>query len=560
MIVVTAGHVDHGKSTLVKLITGTDPDRLAEEQRRGLTIELGFAFASLPSGRPLAFIDVPGHERFIRTMLGGCGSHAVALLVVSAVEGWMPQTEEHAEILRLFGLTRGVVAMTHVDLVDERAAATAMDGIRRRLEGSFLASSPIVPTSETQPATVASLVTAIDLVDAGVPPADEPQERPRLWIDRSFLLRGHGRVVTGTLLGGPISRGDQLVAVRGATAVPVRVRSLHVDAEPLATARSGTRVALNLADAPPLLDGGAIVRAGDWLAGTTLHCTFETVRSLARSPHPRRSYRLFVGTTAAQVRLHYVEGGQSAGESQQLVRLRSSQPIGPIAIGDRYVLRDESDQRTVGGGTLLAINDGRARRPLDQLWARFGVLTGTGSGAQVDGLARLVLEQHGGSMPTRALRRIVGPTPTLAVVGSNTVLDPVSAPGCQHAAAERGSGSPTWDGDAVQSIGELLGARMPPLVTRSELFGLAGLAPGGIDAFVQHGVLVEVGPFLMAADDFAAVATAVVDHLGAGRGATVSDLRKVTGLSRKYLVPLLECLDRRGHTRRVGNLRVLPEE
>src|SRR6476620_4154422 len=209
-VVATAGHVDHGKSTLVQALTGMDPDRLAEEKERGLTIDLGFAWTSLPSGRDLAFVDVPGHVRFIKNMLAGVGAVDACLFVVAATEGWKPQSEEHLRILELVGVTHGVVALTKVDLLDDpELVELAVLEVAERTSGTFLAGAPVVPVATPSGDGLAELRTALaELVRTT--PAAYDRGRARLWIDRVFAAKGSGTVVTGTLTDGSIATGDRL--------------------------------------------------------------------------------------------------------------------------------------------------------------------------------------------------------------------------------------------------------------------------------------------------------------------------------------------------------------
>ncbi|HEX2025412.1 MAG TPA: GTP-binding protein, partial [Actinomycetota bacterium] len=209
-VVATAGHVDHGKSSLIVRLTGIDPDRWAEEKRRGLTIDLGFAWTTLPSGREIGFVDVPGHERFVRNMLAGVGPVRLVLFVVAADEGWMPQSEEHLAIIDVLGAEAGVVALTKTDLIDADTSALAAEEIGERLAGTVLEGSPVIPCSAATGAGIEELRRALDdLVTRA--PAPEDRGRPRLDIDRSFSIRGAGTVVTGTLTGGSLTVGDEVV-------------------------------------------------------------------------------------------------------------------------------------------------------------------------------------------------------------------------------------------------------------------------------------------------------------------------------------------------------------
>jgi small GTP-binding protein len=259
--VATAGHVDHGKSTLVLALTGTDPDRLAEEKTRGLTIDLGFAFTTLASGTEVGFVDVPGHVRFIKNMLAGVGAVDVALFVVAASEGWMPQSEEHLQILALLGIHHGMVALTKADLVDPETLVVAQLEVEERLAASPLAGAPVVVCDSRSGRGVADVRSTLDSV-LGAAPAPRDRQRPRLWIDRVFAAKGAGTVVTGTLTGGALGI-DEVLRAGGHE---VRVRGIETGGRRVGSAEPGARVALNLAGVEyrQLRRGDAVVRPGQW--------------------------------------------------------------------------------------------------------------------------------------------------------------------------------------------------------------------------------------------------------------------------------------------------------
>src|SRR5438067_12153483 len=223
-VVATAGHVDHGKSTLVLALTGMDPDRFAQEKARGLPIDLGFAWTTLPSGRELAFVDVPGHVRFIKNMLAGVGAVDACLFVVAATEGWKPQSEEHLRILELLGIGHGLVAVTMVGLVDDEVRQLAALEVGERVAGTFLEKAEVVEVDAPGGIGVDDLRQALDRLLETTPTAVD-RGRPRLWVDRVFAARGSGTVVTGTLTGGPIAVDDELVLLPAGR--PVRVRALQ---------------------------------------------------------------------------------------------------------------------------------------------------------------------------------------------------------------------------------------------------------------------------------------------------------------------------------------------
>ncbi len=564
MMVITAGHVDHGKSTLIKLLTGTDPDRLAEEQARGLTIELGFAFATLPSGASVAFVDVPGHDRFIRTMLSGCGSVDAALLVVSAVEGWKPQTEEHVQILDLLGMRSGVIALTHTDLLGDASIDPMVAEVRQRVTGTFLEGCEIVPTAASEPSTIDELRAALDaLVGSDASRWSSTSiSRPRLWIDRSFTLSGHGRVVTGSLTGGSIAEGDQLQIVHGDSVDQVRIRSVHANGVPASAAEPGHRVALNVAGrAGATGRGGAVVRSEQWGGGEHVHASLTLVRSLVATPRERGSYRLFVGTTSVPVRIRYLDPEPGGEHEPRLVRFRAAAPIAPISMGDRFVLRDESVQRTVGGGIVLAVDPSPALHDLASLRARYRAGELHDLRDRTESLGRVVIAEHHGTMPTAALIQAVGPMNIEGLMrrGATTVTDDGSAdsPADRPSSVDRSAVRQAQMIELTKELQALFDEQRPPLLTPEDLAVRSGLATSVRAELQRFGYLRTVGPFLTTVDSFATMSDVIGDALRGLGTATIAELRDATGYSRKFLVPLLESLDRTGLTLRSGDRRSL---
>jgi selenocysteine-specific elongation factor len=338
-VVATAGHVDHGKSTLIQALTGTHPDRLAEERRRGLTIDLGHAWTRLPSGERLAFVDVPGHERFVTTMLAGAGPAPAALFVVAADGGWMPQSAEHLAALHGLGVRHGVLAVTRSDLADP---GPALAEARAELRATTLGDVEAVAVSAVTGEGLDRLRQALDRLAAQLPDG-APDGPVRLWIDRAFTVRGAGLVVTGTLTGGRIQRGDVLDAVRSGRRVRVRaVQTLGEESE----AVSGTaRVALNLRglDKQQTGRGDALLTPDRYLP-----CERCDVRVHSGAPDtalPRQAV-LHFGSAAAAVRIRPL-GADTA-------RLTLSTAL-PLHIGDRAVLRDAGLHRILGGLTVLDV-------------------------------------------------------------------------------------------------------------------------------------------------------------------------------------------------------------
>ncbi len=354
-VIGTAGHVDHGKSALVQALSGIDPDRWAEEKARGLTIDLGFAWCELPSGRAVSIVDVPGHERFIKNMLAGVGGINLALLVIAADEGVMPQTREHLDILDLLDIDRGIVALTKVDLVDEEWLALVEEEIVELLADTALAGSQIAPVSARTGVGIDDLRSLIDAQIDDLPPIAD-QGRPRLPIDRSFSISGFGAVVTGTLLDGELSVGDQVVIEPGR--IGCRVRGLQSHEESLQAAPPGSRTAVNLSGVSANdIERGMVLTSPGWLEPTAAVDIRLRAVPDASKPLPHNATRtLHVGADEVQARIRLLEGDSLSPGQATWAQLRLERPIA-AARGDHFVLR--SADATVAGGRIV---DTRPRR------------------------------------------------------------------------------------------------------------------------------------------------------------------------------------------------------
>ena len=350
-VIGTAGHVDHGKSALVQGLTGTDPDRLAEEKARGMTIDLGFAWTTLPSGREVGFVDVPGHERFVHNMLAGVGGIGCALFVVDASEGWRPQSAEHLAILDLLGVPAGVVALTKVDLVDVATRERVAAEVGERLLGTTLAGAELVATAAPSGVGVAALAAALDAALDRLP--DPPDRgRPRLPVDRVFTMRGSGTVVTGTLSGGSLQAQGEAELLPGGRRV--RVRGLQGHGRPLTEATPARRVAVNLAGVAidEVARGDVLVLPGQWAATGVADVR---LRCLASAPGPLRSrgaYLVYAGTAESSVRLQPLDAAEVRPGGDALVRLHLERPL-VLDVFEPLVLRDSGRDETVGGGVVL---------------------------------------------------------------------------------------------------------------------------------------------------------------------------------------------------------------
>jgi selenocysteine-specific elongation factor len=374
MIIGTAGHIDHGKTALVKAITGVDADRLPEEKARGITIDIGFAYWPQPDGGVIGFVDVPGHERFVHNMLAGAGSIDFALLVVAADDGVMPQTREHLEILSLLGLTRGVVALTKVDLVSPERRAVAAADVVALLDATSLKGAPVVEVSSRTGEGIDALKARLAAAARDAPARAEGRLF-RLAVDRCFSLAGAGTIVTGMALSGGVKVDDHLiVSPRGLAA---RVRSLHAQNRPAQRAQAGERCAMNLAGSEISKD--AIAR-GDMIVDANLHAPTQRFDAAlhwtgAAMATPRQGLpvRLHHGAGEYGARLVFLSDAALTPGAQAYVQIATERPLA-AAIGDRFILRDQAASRTLGGGRFLDLRTEPRRRRAPERLARLDAL------------------------------------------------------------------------------------------------------------------------------------------------------------------------------------------
>lgn len=352
MIVATVGHVDHGKTTLVRALTGIDTDRLPEEKARGMSIDLGFAYRCGGDGRLIGFVDVPGHERFVRNMLAGVCGIDLALIVVAADDGVMPQTREHLAILDLLGVAQGAVVVTKADRVDRRRTEQVLGEVRQILAGTALAGVPAFRTAATSGVGIAALARFLDARLAHASGHPSSDGLLRLAIDRAFTVVGSGTVVTGAVFDGQVKVGDEVVV--SPSGEPARVRSIRVHDSDVPCAVAGERCALNLAGV-----GLEQVERGHWVLAPGLHRPTQLLdvklRLLAEAPgalSERAQVQLHLGTASVAARANPWQQGSATTGVISFARLRLNEPIAALR-GDRFVLRDPSTRRTIGGGVVI---------------------------------------------------------------------------------------------------------------------------------------------------------------------------------------------------------------
>ncbi len=562
-VVATAGHVDHGKSTLVHALTGVDPDRWAEEKARGLTIDLGFAGTRLPSGRGLAFVDVPGHVRFLKNMLAGVGAVDACLFVVAASEGWKPQSEEHLRILDLLGVGHGVVALTKVATVDDETVELARLEVTEQLAGSFLAAADVVPVDAPAERGVQELIDALDRLLDETPTAVD-LHRPRLWIDRAFAARGAGTVVTGTLAGGSLRIGDELAVEPGAR--PVRVRGLQVLGDRAQEVAPGNRTAVNLVgvDHTAVTRGQALVRPGEWHLTHLVDASLEVLAAVGHPVSRRGAHVAYIGSGEHPAQLRVLGPDRIEPGTGGLVRLRLSTHL-PLRPGDRYVLRESGRSETVGGGEILDVAPllpaARARpdRSVERVVAERGWVT-------ADDLERLTGHRRAADVGSW----VVDP----AVLGAaearlREAVEAAGPLGLELAGLDERERAvlARLDGVAVQGGRARLPDADDPLAGHPYLALLDRdpfhpPPPDGVDraelrALVQRGMVVEQDGVYFAPLAIRGATEVVADLLRRQpAGFTVSAAREALDTSRKWALPLLAHLDATGVTRRRGDLRI----
>jgi selenocysteine-specific elongation factor len=593
-VIATAGHVDHGKSTLVRALTGMEPDRWAEERRRGMTIDLGFAWTRLPSGSTVAFVDVPGHERFVATMLAGVGPVPAVLLVVAADEGWMPQSAEHVDALSALDVRHGVLVITRSDLMEPELA---LEDARAHLAGTPLADLPGVAVSAATGAGVDDLRTALDAALTRLP-APDPAADVRLWVDRAFTIHGAGTVVTGTLGAGRIRVDDELELRSAEGARRVTVRGLQCLGAPVSEACGVARVAVNLRGLPreAAARGDVLLTPGAWLATDLLDVRLHGLRADRAGPDARdvpAELTLHVGATAVPARVRPL--------GADIARLRLRRPL-PLRIGDRVVLRDPGRRLVTAGSTVLDVRPpplrrrGAAARRAADLAVLPAVPDAAGELAR-RGLARrddllamgVPPEGPGGVDAVEAVRAagwLVDPAHAgtlaaalAAAVAAHDAADPLD-PGLPVEAARRAAGLP--DPRLVDAVlghapqrgtglglreGRVMHAEGPalPVAVRAALDALRadlerapfaapeadrlaelGLGPRQIASLVKAGELLRIaeGVVLLPGADQRALEVLA----GLPEEFTLSAARQALGTSRRVAVPLLELLARAGRT------------
>ena len=562
-VIATAGHVDHGKSTLVKALTGVDPDRFDEEKERGLTIDLGFGVTQLPSGNSISLIDVPGHIRFIKNMLAGVGSLKACIFVVAATEGWKPQSEEHLRILELLGVKHGIVALTKVNLCDEDLIELAQIEVEDHIAGTFLEGVPIIHIDALDGLGISELCNALDDLVSELP-ISEDVSRPRLWIDRVFAAKGAGTVVTGTLTGGSLKVDDDLELLPQHR--QVRIRSLQNHHEECFDLPPGSRCALNLSGVShdELARGDALVRNGQWHEATIFDASLHVLEHLDHSVSRKGAYVLYLGSGEHTVRMRVLSSNELMPDSSGTVRFYSSTGL-PLLPGDRFILRESGRSETIGGGEVLDVdpqlNASEAEPDLsvervikERGWVETTELERlTGKKIPSD-VGKWIVDP---SVLQETLERIRGEVASSGSLG----LDLSLLNERDRAAAEL-LGDLKFNGGRLMMADSLDSLSDHPFVEKLNELLFTPPDPEGVDRaelreLVRRGDVIEQdGIFFSPAalEEAGKLAAELLEKNP--EGFTVSTFRESAGNTRKHALPLLGHLDSTGVTRRRGDVRI----
>ena len=629
VIVGTAGHIDHGKSSLVEALTGTNPDRLEEEKRRGITLDLGFAFLTLEGVR-LGLVDVPGHERFVRNMLAGAGGIDLVLLVIAADEGIKPQTREHFEICRLLGIPRGIIAITKSDLVDADSLGLVRMDIEEFVRGSFLEGAPILPVSARSGAGLEELKDVLRRAAQAVAAKDATQHF-RLPIDRSFAMKGFGTVVTGTLISGAVKVEDEVELYPARKRL--RVRGLHSGGKQIERAVAGQRTAVNLAGIEhEEITRGMVLAPAGLLEATQRVDARVTLLGSAPPLRHRARVHFHQGTAEAiaEVIPLHEGGGELAAGGSAFAQLRLDKPL-LLLPGDRFILRRFSPVVTIGGGTVLDARAPRHKRKDAAVAPFLGVLE-RGKREEILGalveatprgltLAELLARTGWIESETRATAEKLAAAKRVRMLGSAPIVVAPAQAVTDSAAAIRKAvetfhranpllpGIPKQElrGKAGRARAEIFEAALSDLVAARALatagdlvsqagreitlsteetrakeliereFQSAGLTVPGfasvlaklpVDAaraqkilqiLLREKVLVKISSDLVFHRNTLLRLREMLTKYRKERGARlpITVFKELTGITRKYAIPLLEHLDREQVTRRTGDERVI---
>jgi selenocysteine-specific elongation factor len=620
--IATAGHIDHGKSTLVRALTGMDPDRLPEEKEREMTIELGFAWFSLPNGSEVAIVDVPGHERFVDAMITGVGSIDMVMFIVAADDGWMPQSQEHLEILDYLDTKRGMIVITKADLVKQDWLELVIDDVKEKVKGTFLDGAPVHTFAANDNSGLDQISQAVETGLSGITSREHPG-LPRLYVDRVFSMAGHGAVVTGTMRDGVFSVGDDIRVVPESKSGKIKSMQTHKKARDRSEAVS--RVALNISGIShnDLSRGSAVITAGQY-AGTK-----SVAAKLLVSPHAKvklthnRIVKLLIGTAKPTAKMFVFKDDTFEPGEDGYCEFHFEQPV-LARIGDRFIVRLQTPDVLLGGGVVIdtdcarhSRSDGKIRkhyetRDVDELESLVVSDLKNRKRIAIDDL--LYTSNYSGRAVNEAVDAMVG-SGVLARHGnalymtdyvqrvSEKLIDRVlrfhenspALPGISKAELVSRSG---YDAEIAEEILSMLisegrletrnafvhtpgfasklkpdqqrlrndilamfksDPKNPPLKKQVERMSFA--MPDILNFMVSSGELVDLpGGVLLLGDEFERMQARIVERIKSEGKIDVAGVREMFGYSRKYGVPILEKLDSIGLTKRVGDHRVLLDQ
>ena len=561
-VICTAGHVDHGKSTLVNALTGIDPDRWAEEKRRGLTIDLGFAKANRRNNGFVSFIDVPGHERFLKNMLAGVGAVDGCLFVVDSTEGWKPQSEEHLRILNLLGVERGLIALTKISLVDDDFREIVELEIKDHLKGTFLESAPIIPVDSITGVGIDLLITELENMLEGTPVAKD-NDRPRLWIDRVFTVKGSGTVVTGTLTGGSLKVDDEIVI--NPQNFVTKIRSLQSHDEQISNTSPGSRVAINLSniDHRSIGRGSVITNPGQWFLTSTFDAELDVLPCIEHEVSRRGAYLAYIGTKEEFVKVRVLGDEVIPAGSKGLIRVYMEEKL-PLMLGDRLILRESGRNETIGGAIILDPDpilraaEAKPNSSIDRIisehkWitpSHLEALTGVRRKEDVPGwiVDPLCLEDMIANLSQRLL------------TAGNLGLDITSLDQFERAAIGRLEGA-FIEGKYLRMEGADNLSDHPYLhQLETDLFkppDADGVDPRELRELVRRGLIIEQNGIFFSQNAVTSAARRIQVLLNENpEGVTVGEVRIALDSTRKYVLPLLNYLDQIGATVRRNDVRL----
>jgi len=628
VIIGTAGHIDHGKTSLVKALTGIDTDRLKEEKKRGITIELGFAHIELESGQTAGIVDVPGHEKFIANMLAGASGIDIALLIIAADDGIMPQTREHLGILSLLGIKSGIVVLTKADLVEPEWLEMIGEDIRKITSGTFLESSPIVPASSHTGQGLSELRAVISKM-AAHSVAKPVGGAARIPVDRVFTMDGFGTVITGTMIEGEFSVGDEIEIYP--SGVRARIRGLQVHSKEVSAARAGHRVAVNLAAVgkTQIVRGDIIAAPGSMLNTLMLDVKVKTLPDSDRIIKNGSRLHFYHGARESLCKIVLLNHDQLLPGEEAFAQLRFTEHIA-VKKGDRFVMRFYSPLETVGGGVVLDPNPKRRRRYSDEVIAALSVRE---EGSLTDNILQAISDGSPQLALLSAIRLAFGirddvfrteldrlaKNGRIMMVGEKIAIDSAYRQKLERQLIkileEYHRANPMQDGmhrDELRSRllpgrDALAAEKLLAVFAENKIFvqsgykvALAGFEPKGslndqalaekitgiflnagcsppspdevmemypkdkkatkkvIDALLAKGILIAVSPHIYFHREVYKVSTEGLFEFIAQNGQiTLAQARDLLGSSRKYVLAILEYLDRHGVTKKIDDARIL---